>query len=789
MFAKLSLIQKGLCVIAVPLIVQLLSIGLITLMQQRYNEAGAWSLHTKEVLARSQLAWTLLLDVEASSRGYALTRDIAYTKPYQRAQPEIAGAMVQLAHLVQGDVQQRERIARLSADIQQRMRWHAGTIDLVNRGEEAELKRRLTSPDATRHIDSLREQFTQFIAEVERVDEIRSRRLYDSFTTIRWTLIGPTALAFLGTIALALLCHFGIRARLQVLADNVKRLMSGEPLAPVLTGNDEFTQVDQAFHDMAEALERAHRTLHESAEEVRDLYNNAPCGYHSLAPDGTFVAINDTELRWLGYNRREIVGHLKFSDLLCESSRNLFDVHFPQLKNNGMVSNIELELRRKNGESMPILLNSTVVRDEKGDFLTSRATLFDVTSLKRAEATIALYADIVRSIPIGLLIFRLDTPEAPTLTLVSANPVASDLLGIPFESMIGKKIMDVFPELPGREIDRFTAVANDGKLGFVDEMVYGDTRVRRNWWLTHAFPLPHGLMAIAFQNITDRKESIEEIRRLNEELEMRVLERTAELGDANRELLQKNQENEMFVYSVSHDLRSPLVNLEGFSKELGMICKDLRDTIDSDQVPTTVRERGLALLDRDTGEAVHFIQNAVKRLSTIIDALLRLSRAGRVEYQFQPIDATAMLTRIIESMRKSIDERGALVTLQPLPALWGDPGALEQVFANLLGNALKYLDPARHGQIEIGWRACDAGNEIFYVKDNGLGIPANAHEKVFQAFQRAHPTVAPGEGMGLAIVRRIVERHRGRVWVESTVGQGSVFYVMLPSNAWRETTS
>jgi signal transduction histidine kinase len=246
----------------------------------------------------------------------------------------------------------------------------------------------------------------------------------------------------------------------------------------------------------------------------------------------------------------------------------------------------------------------------------------------------------------------------------------------------------------------------------------------------------------------------------------------------------KDQENELFVYSVSHDLRSPLVNLQGFSQELSLVMKDLGGLVAESDLPEARKERARKLIERDAAESIGFIQSAVTRLASIIDALLRLSRAGRVEYRSQKNEVHAIVNRVVSAMNDSLARKKAEVAVHPLPSCWGDPTAVEQIFANLIGNAVNYLDPSRPGKIEVG--VLEEDNTPFttyYVKDNGLGIPEAQQPKVFVAFQRLHPGVAPGEGIGLALVRRVVERHGGRIWLESTPGVGTTFFVSLPCSS------
>ncbi|HKT90945.1 MAG TPA: ATP-binding protein [Paraburkholderia sp.] len=298
-------------------------------------------------------------------------------------------------------------------------------------------------------------------------------------------------------------------------------------------------------------------------------------------------------------------------------------------------------------------------------------------------------------------------------------------------------------------------------------------------------PLTAGNDEIAELDLTLHQTSqrLIEAERLRLGFQADLARRADQLARINENLRQQTQENEMFIHGVSHDLRAPLVNLQGFSRELTHACNDLRERIAKSSLAPEARARVERTIDEDIGEALRYLQTAVLRASHIIDALLRLARVGRVEYRRQRVSVQELVQRVVDAMHASIRARGAQVSVQTLPDVWGDPTALEQVFANLIGNALNYLDPARDGRVEIGTAHAPPGVEslqIFYVRDNGLGIPEVGLPRLFQAFQRMHGNVAPGEGIGLALVRRVVERHGGRVWVESMEGEGTTFYLTLP---------
>ena len=288
--------------------------------------------------------------------------------------------------------------------------------------------------------------------------------------------------------------------------------------------------------------------------------------------------------------------------------------------------------------------------------------------------------------------------------------------------------------------------------------------------------------------LTDNSRRLAEGSPLNRPLrggdELAVLDRA--FREMASSLLEKQNENEMFVYSVSHDLRSPLINLQGFSAELKLAAQELGRLFDDHEMPPRLREQGRKLITGTVAESVSFLHAAVDRVAGIIDSLLRLSRAGRVQFQWQTLEVGAIVQKVVDALRDSIKLKRAEITVLFLPTAWGDPTAVEQIFANLLDNAVRYLDPARPGRIEVGSVPPDWGDglsdvRVYYVKDNGFGIPRAYQDRIFTAFNRLHPDAAQGEGVGLVLVRRMVERHGGRIWLESEAGVGTTFFVALPA--------
>jgi len=258
-----------------------------------------------------------------------------------------------------------------------------------------------------------------------------------------------------------------------------------------------------------------------------------------------------------------------------------------------------------------------------------------------------------------------------------------------------------------------------------------------------------------------------------EELELLVQKKTGQLKE-------KNQELEQIIHITSHDLRSPLVNIQGFSSELSRTFKRVDELINKGTFSDKDKMELDDLLKNEGPNSLLYIQRSTSQMGTLLKGLLKLSRLGRAAIEIGLLDMNILIKEVTSSYEFQIREKDATLIVENLPPAMGDRVQINQVFSNLIDNALKYLDPERKGSIRVSGKQMD-DKIVYCVSDNGLGFLEEFNHKIFELFHRLDPAKSSGDGMGLTIVRKIVERHQGEVWAESNLNVGSRFYVSLPA--------
>ncbi len=344
----------------------------------------------------------------------------------------------------------------------------------------------------------------------------------------------------------------------------------------------------------------------------------------------------------------------------------------------------------------------------------------------------------------------------PQGRIVRFNPYLEGVLGYRLEELKGREWIAGF--VPEHERERLSGLLSisGGQVksaAHVSPITTRDGGARLIAWSNTTLTGPDGAVAYVIStgiDITDQRAAADRIRRLNAELELKI-----------RELEVTNRELESFTYSVSHDLRAPLRWIGGFCRAL---AEDYADRLDA---------RGTEYLDR--------VQDSVKQMGDLINALLHLSRMARAEMSRQPVDLSAQARAIAADLARSEPERQVEFVIAEGLTAEGDPTMLRSVLENLLGNAWKFTGKVSEARIEFGDLPPTDGHQGFFVRDNGAGFNMNYADKLFGPFQRLHHAGEfPGTGIGLATVQRIIHRHGGGVWAEGAVGQGASFYFTLP---------
>jgi PAS domain S-box-containing protein len=282
------------------------------------------------------------------------------------------------------------------------------------------------------------------------------------------------------------------------------------------------------------------------------------------------------------------------------------------------------------------------------------------------------------------------------------------------------------------------------------------------------YQIANQLSTLALQNVQQSKAITEKIK--NEKY----------TNNLNAELTEKNQELEQIIYVTSHDLRTPLVNIQGFAKELEKSVIEIEDIVLGNRSEKPDKEKLSLIVKEDVNLSLDFILKSIGKMDLLLSGLLTLSRLGRTPVNIRELDMNQLISNVLKDFEYLVKERNIEITVGNMFNSYGDDAMVSRVFSNLIENAIKFLDKERRGVIKISSYRED-GNIIYCVEDNGIGIAAEYQSKIFELFYRLEPTKSKGEGIGLAITKKILFRLNGKIWLESKVGKGTTFYLSLPA--------
>jgi len=523
---------------------------------------------------------------------------------------------------------------------------------------------------------------------------------------------------------------------------------------PIYDKENAFIGYRASIRDIT-GRKRAEQEVEETQERFSDFFKNAPIGFHIFGPDQIIVDINDAELEMIGYSRDEIVGEKTWAEFIIPEERQQFKEHWHSIISKKQVRNLEYTLVHKDGHHINVILNASSRFDKNGNLINTRGSVLNITERKRSEQEIERIFNTT-----GYMICVADMDGY----FKRINFSFEQTLGYSSKELLKKPFFEfIHPD----DVEKTKAVIEE-KLSKGVQVIGFENRYRckdgsYKWLSWTSRPIvEEGIMYAIAYDVTTRKEAEQATYKLNKELEA------------------KNKELESILYAASHDLKSPLVNIQGFGYELSQSYDLILSALMSKGKIADMEKAVNTALNKDIPNALDFILASSAKMDSLLSGLLDYCRLGTVAMNVKPIDMNTMITDVSENMEYQIKETKSEVDIEPLLPCLGDPSQINRVFTNLLTNALKFLDESRPCRIRIYSRSQD-DQSIYCVEDNGIGIAPEHHEEIFEMFYELEPEKRKGDGLGLTIVKRIIDRHNGRIWVESKKGKGSKFFVSLPN--------
>ena len=497
------------------------------------------------------------------------------------------------------------------------------------------------------------------------------------------------------------------------------------------------------------------KALLESEDRYRAFFKTSRDCVFITSVDGRWVDLNDAAVQFFGYENREDLLKVDIKDLYVNSEERIR--HLQSVNEKGYTQEYPVTLKKKDGTIINTLITSVTRKDSDGRIIGYQGTIRDITARKQAEEALRASNQIIEGI-INAIPVRVFWKDRDLVYLGCNSIFAHDAGFADPKDIVGKDDYQMGwrdqAELY-RADDRQVIESGRPKLLIEEPQTTpeGNTIVL----LTSKIPLRSSEGEIigvlgTYMDITERKRMESELRRSRDELELRVKERTEELA-------RKNIEMERFIYTVSHDLRTPLISVSGY---LGFIKQDA--------------EKGD--LDRMQDD-LRIANEAVTKMDRLLLETLELSRTGRIVNPPEDVPFEEIVEDSLEQTGEKIRTKGCKVSVaQNLPVVHVDRMRITEVLVNLIENSIKYMGLQANPEIEIGQRI-DGKERVFFVRDNGIGIDPSLHNKVFELFYKVEKK-SEGTGAGLAIVKRIIEVHGGRIWIESELGKGCTMCFTLP---------
>ncbi|MCA8944640.1 MAG: PAS domain S-box protein, partial [Planctomycetes bacterium] len=529
------------------------------------------------------------------------------------------------------------------------------------------------------------------------------------------------------------------------------------------------------------SLVAANRELSDGQERLANLVNSLLDGVLLVDGRGTVEGANPAASEMFRCGQSDLLG-MKMESLLSSTSAG-FSTLLAKLKTSNMDDliggNRELTARRLNDEEFPVAVAVSpfqtpegrkyawIIRDisREREFTQERERLIKQLEqqVKLNEELASRYSALAETGAVGMAMVDAEG------RFVECNRAFAKMVGYEADELMQMKLQDL-----NHPDDRTPAAR------YMNELIRGEREaynmVKRyvckdgtSIWVDAtgaAVRQPDGTL----RNVVGIALNITERVKIREALQA-----------SEKQLRMVNKELESLVYVASHDLRSPLVNLQGFSKQLTTSVEKLEQLLDEDVLPEDKRVQVFPLLHDRIPEALGFIASSTMKMDRLIKGLLRLSRLGRSVIHPRVVDMNKLMEEVVGASQFMITQKGISLEVGELPPCYADEDQLHQVFSNLLDNAIKYSSPDRPGEISISGQPVDDGVE-YVVEDNGIGTAENHQSAIFQIFHRLSPKdQVGGEGLGLSVVKRIVERNEGDIRVESSPQEGSRFIVTMPA--------